>query len=185
MIDFLRSYKWAMLIFAIIFILMFSFLSNMYSYYDKNSFKIELNKIPMKCYYDEKYNNTFLLKAGTNSYNNLDNEINRVDLKQSMILNINEYEVYYKNGMRDSDTTGWYFGEEYNYKEIFNSKIKIKIKRKNKVIYEGEYIKDLNKYIYEKGRYFIHIYVTRKAGPLSSVRTHITFNVIVGGGNHA
>ena len=52
----------------------------------------------------------------------------------------------------------------------------------NKVIYDGKYISDLSPYINEAGRYYIHIYSTRKDGLFTSVKTHISFNVIVGGG---
>ena len=49
---------------------------------------------------------------------------------------------------------------------------------------DGDYISDLSNIINEKGRYYIHIYSVRKDGLLTSVKTHISFNVIVGGGNH-
>ena len=53
----------------------------------------------------------------------------------------------------------------------------------DKTNYKGDYINDLSKYINEKGRYYIHIYSTRKDSLFVSVKTHISFNVIVGGGN--
>ena len=52
------------------------------------------------------------------------------------------------------------------------------------MLYDGDYISDLSSIINEKGRYYIHIYSIRKDGLLTSVKTHISFNVIVGGGNH-
>ena len=93
--------------------------------------------------------------------------------------------MYYKNGMRKNDTNGWIKDNNLNYKLVTNSILKLEIKRKNKIIYNGDYISDLNNIINEKGRYFIHIYSTRKDGLLTSVNTHISFNVLVGGGNRA
>ena len=87
------------------------------------------------------------------------------------------------NGMRKNDTNGWLRESNLNYKRVTNSTLKLEIKRKNKVIYAGDYINDLSNIINEKGRYFIHIYSTRKDGLFTSIKTHISFNVLVGGGN--
>ena len=109
--------------------------------------------------------------------------IYEIELTDNINLSIKEYEVYYKNGYRKQDTNGWLKEDNLEYKETKNSEVKIEIKRKNKVLYNGILISDLSNYIKEKGRYYIHIYSTRKDGIFTSVKTHISFNVIVGGGN--
>ncbi len=171
-----------LVIFEIIFFL--PFLSALFSSYNKNLFEIKVNNELMNCYYTEKYNNTFLINASSRGYNSVENLINKIDLKDFIILDISEYEVYYKSGRRKEDTNNWLRESSLNYKKVINSEINIEIKRKNKVLYKGKYIKDISKYIKEKGRYYIHIYSKRKDNILSSVKTHISFNVIVGGGNY-
>lgn len=139
----------------------------------------------MNCYYTEKYTDGFLVNAGVESYNSVENRTNEIELSDKMNLKVNEYEVYYKSGMRKSNKNGWLREDDLNYKLVTNSKLKLEIKRKNKIIYNGNYISDLSNIINENGRYFIHIYSTRKDGLLTSVKTHISFNVLVGGGNRA
>ena len=180
----LKPMKYVLIISVIEFIILFSFFTALYSGYDKNLFEIKLNNTFMKCYYTEKYSNTLLINASSRGYNQVENLINKIDLNDKIILDINEYEVYYKSGRRKEDTNNWLRDSGLNYKKVTDSEINIEIKRKNKVIYEGEYIKDISKYINEKGRYYIHIYSKRKDNILSSVKTHISFNVIVGGGNY-
>ena len=108
--------------------------------------------------------------------------INKVELSDNIKLEIDEYEVYYKSGNRKSDTNGWLRQDNLDYKKVNSQNKSIQIKRMNKVIYDGKYISDLSPYINEAGRYYIHIYSTRKDGLFTSVKTHISFNVIVGGG---
>lgn len=165
-------------------ILFLPFLSALFSSYNKNLFEIKINNQLMNCYYTEKYNNTFLINASSRGYNSVENLINKIDLKDSIILDIAEYEVHYKSGRRKEDTNNWLRDSGLNYKKVINSEVNIEIKRMNKVLYKGEYIKDISKYINEKGRYYIHIYSKRKDNFVSSVKTHISFNVIVGGGNY-
>lgn len=179
----LKPIKYVLIISVIEFIIFFSFFTALYSGYDKNLFEIELNGKPMNCYYTEKYSNGFLVNAGTSGYNSVENRVNEIELTDNINLYIKEYEVYYKNGYRKQDTNGWLKEDNLEYKETKNSEVKIEIKRKNKVLYDGILISDLSNYIKEKGRYYIHIYSTRKDGIFTSVKTHISFNVIVGGGN--
>lgn len=176
-----KIFKTLFIVLAIEFILIFSFFITYTSNYDKNVFEIKLNGTLMKCYYSEKYNNGFLLNAGSGGYNSVENQINKIDLDDEMLLEVNEYEVYYKNGNRKGNSSAWYKSDDYKYKLIQDSDIKIQIKRMDKTLYDGDFIVNLNEYINEKGRYYIHIYSTRKDGLLISVKTHISFNVIVGG----
>lgn len=152
--------------------------------YDENSIFVKLNGKLMDYYYTEKYNSANFLKTGNEAVTSLDYNVNEIDLEDSMILDISEYEAWYKTSkLRASVYCKECWDENYNYKKVTNSKINIEIKRKNKTIYKGKYIRNLNKYIYEPGRYYFHIYSTRKDNFYTSVKTHISFNVIVGGGN--
>lgn len=138
----------------------------------------------MKCYYYEKYNNGVMIQANSESYNSVENQVNSIPLSEHIYLEIKEFEVYYKSGNRKSNTNGWLRQENLVYKPVHDQEIKIQIKRMNHTIYDGKFISDLSPYINEKGRYYIHIYSTRTDGLLASIKTHISFNVIVGGGNH-
>ena len=178
-----KLFRNLILFLVIEFFLCFSFFIIQYSSYDKNLFEITLNGMEMKCYYTEKYTNGLLINTGVSSYNSVEKEINEIDLNKDIILNINEYEVYYKSGGRKRDTNGWLKQDNLNYKKVNNSNMRLEIKRKNKVLYKGNYTSNLSSIINEKGRYYIHIYSTRKDGILTSIKTHISFNVIVGGGN--
>lgn len=181
----IKPFKYMFLGLFVEFLIVLSFFTALYSSYDKNLFEVKLNGILMNCYYTEKYTNGFLVNAGVESYNSVENRTNEIELTDKMNLKVDEYEVYYKSGMRKSDTNGWLREDDLNYKLVTNSKLKLEIKRKNKIIYNGNYISDLSNIINENGRYFIHIYSTRKDGLLTSVKTHISFNVLVGGGNRA
>lgn len=175
-------FKIIFIIMIIEIILCFSFFTSLFSAYDKNLFEISLNGKLMKCYYSEEYKNSFFIQASTESYNSVDNMINKIELSDNIKLEVNEYEVYYKSGNRKSDTNGWLRQDNLDYKKINSQDKSIQIKRMNKVIYDGKYISDLSPYVNEEGRYYIHIYSTRKDGLFTYVKTHISFNVIVGGG---
>jgi hypothetical protein len=181
--EIFKIFKHLFLILIIVLIISFSFFTLKYSGYDMNIFEININGTPMNCFYSEKYNSAFLVQAQTSSLNDVDPAINSIELEDTMNLEIDEYEVYYKSGRRKEDTTGWHRDDGLNYVKVDND-VKIEIKRMNKVLYDGKYINDLSKYINEKGRYYIHVYSTRSAGLFTSVKTHISFNVIVGGGNY-
>lgn len=181
--EIFHSLKYLFLILIIALVGSLSFFTLKYSGYDKNVFEVNINGTSMNCFYTEKYNSAFLVQAQTSSLNDIEPAINNIKLDNAMNLEVNEYEVYYKNGMRKEDTNGWHKEDDLNYVQV-NNDIKIEIKRMNKVLYDGEYIEDLSKYINEKGRYYIHIYSTRNVGLFTSVKTHISFNVIVGGGNY-
>lgn len=176
-------FKKLFIINTIVFILVFLLFLNLTSSYDKDLFKVEINGIQMKCYYEERFKIAGISVAGTGSYNSVLNSKNSIDLENSMNLNIKEFEVYYKSGNRKGNIIGWYINRELTYKEVSNP-IRIEIKRMNELIYDGEYIQDISKYMNEKGRYYIHVYVNRKVSIIRNVVTHISFNVIVGDGNH-
>ena len=176
------KFVFILLLFELFFL--FTFFTNLFSSYDKNLFEVKLNNQLMNCYYSEKFNNAFFIRAGTSGYNQVLPRVNNVELNNQITLQVYEYEVYSKNGRRVSSPNGWVREQKLSYQQIFTKNIKIKIKRMGEILYEGEYITDLSKYMNESGRYYIHIYSVRKEGLFASVKTHISFNVIVGGGNH-
>ena len=182
--EIIKPFKVLFIILIVEFLFILIFFTALYSGYDKNLFEIKLNNTLMNCYYSEEYTNGIIINAGTSGYNSVENRINEIQLNNPIKLDVNEYEVYYKNGYRKADTNGWLKEDNLNYSSVKNSKLKLIIKRKNKLLYDGDYISDLSNVINEKGRYYIHIYSVRKDGLLTSVKTHISFNVIVGGGNH-
>ena len=181
--EIVKPFKILFVVLIIEFILFFAFFTALYSSYDKNLFEVKLNNNVMNCYYTEKYTNGFLINSGSGGYNITENQINEIDLTKPINLEVNEYEVYYRNGYRKSDNYGWVKKDDLKYLLIEDSKLKLVIKRKNNVLYDGDYISDISDIVNEKGRYYIHVYSTRKDGLFTSVRTHISFNVIVGGGN--
>ena len=181
--EIVKPFKILLVLLMIEFVILIVFFTMLYSSYDKNLFVITLNNVEMSCYYSEKYTNGFLINASSSGYNSVENRVNTIDLNDNMILNVKEYETYYKSGKRKVEVSGWYKDDSLIYKQVEGSDLKLKVKRKNEIIYDGEYTSNLSTIIKEKGRYFIHIYSTRKNGFLSSVKTHISFNVIVGGGN--
>lgn len=182
--EIIKPFKLLFIILIVEFLLFFIFFTALYSSYDKNLFEVKLNNTIMSCYYSEEYTNGILINAGSSGYNSVEKRINEIELNSPIKLDVNEYEVYYKNGYRKADTNGWLRENDLDYSLVKNHKLKLIIKRKNEILYEGNYISDLSDIINEKGRYYIHIYSTRKDGLLTSIKTHISFNVIIGGGNH-
>jgi hypothetical protein len=179
MYDYLGKYiKKYLLVSAIVFILSFMFFVNMYSFYNGDFFEVMINGQNMRCYYKEQEYVLGFSTAGTNAYVNSD-QTNYISQTSQILLQVNEYEVYYKNGNRKKDTTGWLYNENLIYKETENDKYLI-IKRNNEIIYSGNYRSDLTAYLQEKGRYYIHIYVNRKENAFSKVKTHIALNVRIG-----
>lgn len=136
--EIIKPFKFLFIIMITEIIICFSFFTNLFNAYDKNLFEVSLNGKLMKCYYSEKYNNAFFIQASTESYNSVDNMINKVELSDNIKLEIDEYEVYYKRGNRKSDTNGWLRQDNLDYKkvnsqeEILNELIRnIKEKSKN------------------------------------------------------
>ncbi len=178
----LKSLKHTFLISFIVIACIILLLTNLLSDYEKNIFEISLSDIPMKCYYQEKLHFLFFDLAGDSSYNSVNNKINRIQLNDSINLKVDEYEVYYKNGNRKKNNTGWSKTDKYMYIKTTN-RMQLQIKKGNKIIYDGDYTEDISKYIHEIGRYYIHIYIRRNVSFLLKDVTHISFNVIVGDTN--
>lgn len=181
----IKSYKNLFFVLSILLIVFMLFSMYLTNSYNQNAFEVYLNGKLMRFFYTEKYNNGFLTlsnHAGNIYGNDIFNyQPNTIDFKDKIELIINEYEVYNSSGIRRPYNK--IYGDNWTYKKIDNTNIKLEIKRMNKIIYNGGFISDLSPYIYEKGRYYIHIYSTRNDNLFTSVKTHISFNVIVGGGN--
>lgn len=175
--------KFLFIVLLIEILFLFFLFSNLSSNYNKNMFEIKINDNLMGCYYEEQENILGITIAGTGGYNNAYQKKNSINLEDNMNLTIKEFEVYYRSGRRKENPEGWKMNDKLSYKEVNNS-ITIEIKRLNKVIYRGKYINNLDDYINKKGRYYIHIYINRKESISSNIKTHIAFNVVVGGGNY-
>ena len=100
-------------------------------------------------------------------------------LNNQMFLNLKEYEAYSSSGFQ-VDVDDWWFNNSFEYKEINSNIERLVIKRKNNILYDGKYIENVSKYVNESGRYFFHIYSKKKINLFVSIKTHISFNVIVG-----
>ncbi len=182
--NLIKTIKITLISSIIFFLFIYIFLIKFYSSYDKNIFQIKFNDIDMNCYYSEQYNNMFIVSASSSGYNSVEKNVNEVELKDDMSLVIDEYEVYYKNNYKKNNNFNWFFDANLIYNKTNNNVINIKIYRMNKKIYDGTLLDNYNEIIDEPGRYYFHIYNKRKINILSSVNTHISFNVIIGGGNY-
>lgn len=170
-------------IIIILLILLFNFNNKYYS----NTFKVTINNNEVYVQYYEKYKRGIIpFIVGTVNSQHSSNEVtpivNDITYNKTMILNIKEYEAYWKKYKdRSYENKRWVFQDKYNYKETTSSSIHLVIKRKNKILYDGKYIEDISKYVNEKGRYFFNAEVTRKDNFYSTLKTYMSFNVIVGG----
>jgi hypothetical protein len=167
-------------------LLLFNFNSKYYS----NTFKVTINNQDIYVCFYEHYNRGLIpFILGTfNSKGDLSNEVspivNNINFVGAFKLMIKEYEVYYKDSNeRSYRNQDWIFHDKYDYKETRLSNINLVIQRKNKTLYEGNYIEDIGKYVNEPGRYFFKVTVKRKDNFYSTVMTYMSFNVIVGGGS--
>ncbi len=175
-----------MLIVFINIVAMFAILIMLYGYaYPENSFEIQLNNNDLKCYYNETYQNTFIISHGYYGLHcNTNIKKNVIPKSEAYSLTIKEFEVYDKSNNR-IENSYWKQDSNYDYKEINDSKITLKIENKNGILYEGNYINDISDYLQDNGRYYFHVTVVSNRNPkyLAFVKTMISFNVIVGDSN--
>ncbi len=180
LLDIFYPLKWILIIFLVILFILLSYVILRNGIYDQNLFEIELNNEIMAGNYTENISSNLLVHFSDEGDNYSNKSLNKVALNDKMILKINEYEVYNNAGRRVSADDYWVKLEGFTYKRVDYSKIKLEIKRMNKILYSGDYITDISNYLNEKGRYYIHIYINRKDSWFSGVKTHFSFNVIVG-----
>lgn len=174
---------------VILLFLLFNFDNN----YAHNTFEIFVNnKKIYAAYYENYYRGIIPFLFGTVNNvkvtaNDVEPVVNNLDLSDGFILDIKEYDVYLKiTGKRSLNKRTWYMEntKDYDFKQRSLSETKLIIKRKNKILYEGKYIRDISKYIDESGRYFCQAIIIRKENFYTKITTHISFNFIVGGGNY-
>ena len=159
---------------------------NLNNIYDRNAFKVSINNQKLYVYYSEQYRSVifpFLLDArnSIHSPNAVTPVINEIKYSNNIELNLKEFEVYHKKSNTRDSADGWYFSSKYNYKETSMQDVKLIIKRKGTILYNGDYIKNISSYITEPGRYFFQVKSSRKINFYTSVKTHMNFNVIVYG----
>jgi hypothetical protein len=177
-----------MLLIGIVLFMLLSFNWNA-SYY-VNTFTVTINNKELYVYFHEKYKRgliplIFGAESGYNSSNNISPIVNEVKYNNKIILDISEYEVYEKK-TNDRLKRKVNFGAEdyYVYKNIKNHKMRLIIKRQDKVLYDGDYIKDISKYVTEPGRYYFQTYVYRNDNFYTTITTRMSFNVILKGDNY-
>lgn len=168
----------------VLFFLMAGYTAN----YDKLATSIYLNGTEVNYYGSESYRNYIFPIRIVSHFDGVHPKTD-LELSDKYIINLTECEVYYKSsGLRKNNNFGTNCGEkndpELDFKIVNESDFTMQIYRKNKLIYDGEFISDVTDYISEQGRYYFHIYGKRKAGIISNVKSHLAFNVIVGGGNY-
>jgi hypothetical protein len=173
----------------IMIVLLFFLLLHVNNNYYQNAFEVSINNKPIHVYYDEKFLRGPLppiigaYNQRTQS-NDISPVVNEVEYSNTLNLTINEYEVYWKDtNERSYDNKVWHRQDRFSYKEISLHKANMIIKRKNKYIYDGSYIEDISTYVNEPGRYYFQIMITRKDNFYTSIKTHMTFNIIVNGGH--
>lgn len=150
--------------------------------YQENYFEIKLNNNDLRCHYNEEYHNSLIINTGlSGAVSNSNIQENIISLNNSYILRVKEFEVF-DNSKIKKDNSYWRKNSSYNYQEVNDSKIKLKIETKEKILYDGDYKEDISEYIHNKGRYYFHISVVSNRTPkyLAFVKTNISFNVIVG-----
>ena len=165
-------------ILAMIFVLVF-----IYGFtYQENYFEIKLNNNDLRCHYNEEYHNTSIINtelSGAVSNSNIQENI--IAENNNYSLTVKEFEVFDKSKIR-KENSYWHKDSSYNYQEVNDSIIKLKIETKDGILYDGDYKEDISEYITKKGRYYFHISVLSNRTPkyLAFVKTNISFNVIMG-----
>lgn len=164
-------------IYIVIFILLDIFLILAFASkktYNSNEFILKLNNEPFYYIYRE-YEKNVLFK--NNKICSNQPKENTIYDNQSVNLELKEYEVKDNNNIRISGKFTNIISTKYQYNEVINP-ITMKIKKNNKIIYEGKYISDLTSLITEEGRYYIHLYITRKESTFKKVYTELSANFV-------
>ena len=147
-------FRWILIIGLVVLFILMSYMILRHGIYNQNLFEIKLNDMLIVGNYKE-------------------------NISSNLFVHFND-EGDNKAGRRVSADDYWVKLDDYIYEKVDYSKIELEIKRTDKILYSGDYIADISNYLNENGRYYIHIYVNRKDGWFSGVKTHFSFNVIVG-----
>jgi hypothetical protein len=170
-------------------IVLASFMAMAQGSYDKTMKVVKINNEGISLFSTESYRDFIFpiyAMSEVDTYGIFGKGYGRNELSSSskIILTVDEYEVYYRGIRINYNLPIGTIDKSLDFKKVDYSKMQLKIQRKNKVIYDGEFKKNITEYVSEKGRYFIHIYVNRKNDFHSTIKTHISFNIIVDGGNN-
>lgn len=145
-----------------------------YHYYD-----ITLNEEKVYIYYEQEYYNVVIPIVYTQKENkyfytsqNPSDLTNELDKEDKYILDLKEYECYNNDKGNNVKVSCGHEALSETKEEIKLVKNKMKIIYKDKVIYDGDYKKDITKYIKEPGKYKFEI--TNKRNKMS---TNIKFNI--------
>lgn len=150
--------------------------------YFKNKFVISINDYEVNARYKSEFSEFLFIKNNSEgyikSYSKTSDLLNEIPKSNKYILNIKEYEAYDKYKHRESYQESM---SSHDYKNVNNSKNRLKIERMNEVLYDGDFINDVSEYITEEGRYYFHIYNKSKRTSFifARVNTMFTFNVLV------
>lgn len=153
--------------------------------YVQNEFEVTINDQDMIVRLEDWYKKAFIVYEGRYNYNQtiVESDIfNKINYEKTFILNINEYEIYLKNGKRQPIDSYNKDCLEYNCTLIVDNDKMMKVQRLGKTIYEGKFKNDISDIVTEDGRYYFHIYTKskRKDTLFAYVKTNIHFNVLVG-----
>ena len=155
------------------------------SSYQNNYLEVLVNNEPVRFYYEQEYHNGLIQSSGLNGWGGHNDNyevINNYNLNNNFTLNVNEYVVYNTNKEIVKNVPYNNMSNNYTYELVNDSKISLKIMSPDTILYEGDYISDISKYITSKGRYYFNIEIKSRRTPklLASVKTKITFNILVG-----
>lgn len=175
-------------IFLVLLILFTLLLFNVSNKYYHDAFAVCLNDKPLYVYYYEQYRRgliPFLFGAEggqQSSSNDIIPVVNELKYDDNITLKITEYSVYWADSKdRSYSNRAWSLIDKYTYKKEKLGASKLVIKRKSKTIYDGAYIENISKYVNEPGRYYFQATIYRKDNFYTTVKTHMSFNVIVVG----
>ncbi len=148
------------------------FIINTKTSYISNDFILMINNQPFN-YIWREYEKNFIFKDSKICSNPpKENEIHDSDF---IHLTFNEYEKYDNNNFRVTGNFSNIFNNSYNYKEVKNPTT-MKIKKNNIIIYEGEFKNNITDLIKDEGRYYIHIYISRKENKFRKIYTELSAN---------
>lgn len=161
-------------------ILMFNQSNN----YDQNVIDITINEVPIHLYYKEAYRSVlipYLLDSRNESsaFNIGLPPINEIEYDDNLEISIKEFSTYNQDNERVS-LSGWNMNiNKYQYKEEKINNCEMIVKRLDNVIYQNSCIKSLTEIVTEPGRYFFQVILKRNINFYTSVKTHMSFNVII------
>ncbi len=163
----IKNHSLPIIIFGLIFIgVVFSlveffktFERGMYHYYD-----MTLNNEQVFIYYEEEYYNVVIPVVYTQKENkyfytsqNPNDSKNEIEIQEKYILDLKEYECYNNDKGENVKVSCGHEALQETKKEITLIKNTMTITYQDKVIYEGDYKKDVTEYLKEPGKYTFEI----------------------------